>query len=80
MPHAPTTKPLPIDWLNSVFSCKAAQAGRVVRRQARDIEHFAGWELFHAELRRRGFRAVENSGQIVIFCNRDPIKLLTPDL
>ena len=50
----------------------------MIRRKARDIERFAGMALFMAEIDRRGFRAMENSGQIVIFCNRAPIRWLTP--
>ena len=44
------------------------------------IERFAGMDRFMAEIRRRGFQAVENSGQIVIFCNRAPVRWLTPAL
>ena len=61
-------------WLNDLFACKAVQQGGVIRRKARDVERFAGMELFLCELRRRGFRAAENGGQIVIFCNREPVK------
>jgi len=50
----------------------------VIRRKARDIERFAGVDLFLREIDRRGYRAIENSGQIVIFCNRAPIRWLTP--
>lgn len=48
--------------------------------KARDIERFAGMEPFLREIDRRGYRAIENSGQIVIFCNRAPLNWLTgPD-
>jgi len=30
-----------------------------------------------AEIHRRGYQVAENSGQIVIFCNRAPIRWLT---
>jgi hypothetical protein len=33
---------------------------------------------FMAELHRRGFLAMENSGQIVFFCNQASIRWLTP--
>ena len=62
----------------NLFASKAVQEGAVIRRKARDIERFAGMERFMAEIDRRGFRAMENSGQIVIFCNRAPIRWLTP--
>ncbi len=64
-------------WLKDLFASKAVQEGAVIRRKARDIERFAGMDKFMAEIHRRGFRAVENSGQIVIFCNRAPLRWLT---
>lgn len=67
--------PLSADiWLIEVFASKAVQRGEVIRRKARDIERFVGMERFRDELRRRGFRAIENAGQIIIFCNQEPIR------
>lgn len=63
-------------WLNDLFACKAVQQGGVIRRKARDIERFAGMERFMFEIRRRGYQVAENGGQIVIFCNRGPIRWL----
>lgn len=51
--------------------------GAVIRKKARDIERFAGMAQFMAEIDRRGFRAAENAGRIVIFCNRAPLRWLT---
>ncbi|MDF1727238.1 MAG: N-(5'-phosphoribosyl)anthranilate isomerase [Sulfitobacter sp.] len=67
----------PEHWTRHVFSAKAAQEGGVVRRKIRDIERYVGLEAFFAELDRRGFSAVENAGQLVIFCNREPVRLAT---
>lgn len=64
-------------WLNDLFACKAVQQGAVIRRKARDIDRFAGMDLFLQEVDRRGYQAVENAGQIVIFCNREPVRRLT---
>ncbi len=64
-------------WLNDLFTCKAVQQGGVVRRKARDIERFAGMDRFMAEVHRRGFQVAENSGQIIVFCNRAPVRWLT---
>ena len=64
-------------WLNDLFSSKAVSQGGVIRRKARDIERFAGMDLFMAEIDRRGYQVAENSGQIVIFCNRAPVRWLT---
>ena len=61
-------------WLHDLFSSNAVRDGLVIRRKARDIERFAGWDALRAELKRRVFRTVENSGQIVIFCNQAPIR------
>ncbi|AUQ62376.1 N-(5'-phosphoribosyl)anthranilate isomerase [Phaeobacter inhibens] len=48
----------------------------VVRRQKRDIERLLGWERFRQELNHRGFHAVENAGQVVIFCNQDAVRII----
>lgn len=64
-------------WLQDLFASKAVQQGGVIRRKARDIERFAGWERFMIEIRRRGYQVAENSGQIIIFCNRAPVRWLT---
>ena len=62
--------------MRQIFSSQAACDGGVVRRQRRDIERLVGWDAFEREIRRRGFSAVENAGQIVIFCNRDGLRLI----
>ncbi|MDQ2092976.1 aspartate aminotransferase [Rhodobacteraceae bacterium 10Alg 79] len=59
-----------------MFACKAVQQGQVVRRKKRDIEHYVGMDRFLKELHQRGFQAVENREQIVIFCNRAPLRRL----
>ena len=68
---------LPPDlWMQQIFDAKAARQGGVVRRKMRDVERNVGRAAFLAEIQRRGFHAVENSGQVVIFCNNAPIRLL----
>lgn len=62
----------PEAWMADLFSSRAARTGAVIRRKARDV----GMMEFVHELDRRGYRAVLNAGQIVIFCNREPIHLL----
>ena len=66
----------PDDWLRSIFSARAVAEGGVIRRKTRDIERIVGRERFLAELDRRGYGAVENGGQTVIFCNREPVRVL----
>ena len=57
----------------SLFSSKSARTGAVVRRKVRDVERLVGRDVFRAELRRRGYSAVENAGQFVIFCNHEAV-------
>jgi len=63
-------------WVLDLFSSKAARQGAVIRRQTRDIERYVGWTAFEAELARRGYHAVENAGQVVIFCNQDSVRVI----
>ncbi len=66
----------PQQFIAELFSSRAAATGAVIRRNARDIDRFVGREAFLEEMRRRGFSVVENAGQMVIFCNREPIRRL----
>ncbi|MDJ0639155.1 MAG: N-(5'-phosphoribosyl)anthranilate isomerase [Paracoccaceae bacterium] len=63
-------------WINQFFSAQAVGQGGVVRRKAADIDRLAGRERFLREVSLRGFRAVENNGQILVFCNRAPVRIL----
>lgn len=63
-------------WLRQIFDAKAARAGGIVRRSLDDIERIVGRAQFEREILRRGYHAVENAGQIVVFCNNEPIRLL----
>ena len=65
-------------WLRDIFACKAVQNGGVIRRKTRDVERFVGMNRFLLEIDRRGFQVAENAGQMVIFCNRAPVRWLTP--
>jgi hypothetical protein len=67
----------PDRWIVQLFSARAAAEGGIIRRQVADVERLLGRERFLHEVRRRGFRAVENSGQFIVFCNQEPVKLLT---
>lgn len=59
---------------DTLFASRAARQGAVIRRKVRDVEKAVGRDAFRAELERRGFSAVENAGQFVIFCNREPVR------
>lgn len=61
-------------WLRHMFSAQSAAAGGIVRRKVRDVERIVGREQFISELKRRGFHAVENSGQFIVFCNQEPVE------
>ncbi|WP_347310715.1 hypothetical protein [Defluviimonas sp. SAOS-178_SWC] len=50
----------------------------MIRRKARDIERFVGMDRFMAEIDRRGYQVAKNSGEYIIFCNRAPVRWLTP--
>lgn len=67
---------LPPDlWMQRIFDAKAAREGHVVRRSLRDLELIVGTSAFEREIRRRGYHAVINGQQVVIFCNNEPIRL-----
>ena len=69
--HGPVSSEL---FMADLFGSKAAREGRVIRRSLRDIERYVGRATFLNELDRRGFRAIENAGQLIIFCNQEPIR------
>lgn len=68
----------PERWMAHLFSAKAARDGGVVRRKLRDVERYVGLARLLEELERRGYSAVENDGQLVIFCNREQVRLVRP--
>ncbi|MBO9466800.1 N-(5'-phosphoribosyl)anthranilate isomerase [Tropicibacter sp. R15_0] len=74
--NCPPITQRPEDWMRSIFTARAAAEGGIVRRQSSDIDRIVGRDRFLAELDRRGFRAVENAGQMVIFSNQEPVRLL----
>ncbi len=63
----------PEAWFRHLFDAQAARDGCVVRRKTRDMERMVGRAAFVAEIHRRGFTAVENAGQIVVFCNAEKV-------
>lgn len=75
MPGLPATI-TPDRWITQIFSARAAAEGGIVRRKVADVERLIGRQRFVLEVHRRGFHAVENAGQFVIFCNRQPVTIL----
>lgn len=66
----------PEKWIVHLFSARSVAEGGTVRRKVSDVEHLIGRERFLHEVRRRGFRVVENAGQFIVFCNREPAYVL----
>ncbi|MBA4325196.1 MAG: N-(5'-phosphoribosyl)anthranilate isomerase [Rhodobacter sp.] len=67
----------PEKWIVHLFSARSVAEGGTVRRKVADVERLIGRERFLHEVRRRGFRVVENAGQFIVFCNREPVYVLT---
>jgi hypothetical protein len=63
-------------WMRRIFDAKAARDGSTVRRSTRDVDRIVGRARFLREVERRGYHAVENGGQIIVFCNNEPVRLL----
>ncbi|WP_211095385.1 N-(5'-phosphoribosyl)anthranilate isomerase [Yoonia maricola] len=66
----------PETWFRHLFSAQSARDGGVVRRKVRDMERMVGRDVFTAEIRRRGYSAVENAGQVIVFCNAEPVRVV----
>jgi hypothetical protein len=66
----------PRQFFSEIFGSRAARDGEVIRRKVRDVERDIGRDVFLAEMRRRSYPVVENAGQFVVFCNREPIRRL----
>lgn len=65
----------PAQWFHHLFTARSAREGGIVRRKVRDMERMVGRDIFEAEMSRRGFSVVENGGQVVVFCNAEPVHL-----
>lgn len=66
----------PDRWITQIFSARTAAEGGIVRRRVSDVERLVGRDRFLREVARRGFRAVENGGHFVIFCNAEPVRIV----
>ncbi len=66
----------PEKWIVHLFSARSVAEGGTVRREVSDVERLIGRDRFLHEVRRRGFRVVENAGQFIVFCNREPVYIL----
>ncbi len=66
----------PDRWIAQILTARTAAEGGIVRRRVSDVERLVGRERILREIERRGFRAVENGGHIVIFCNTEPVRIV----
>ena len=66
----------PDRWIIQIFSARAAAEGGILRRKVADVERLVGRERFYFEVKRRGYRLIENSGQFLVFCNQDPVHVI----
>lgn len=60
--------------LARMFTSGKVAKGGVFHRSVRDVDRLVGRDRFLRELDRRGFQCVENGGQFVVFCNREPLR------
>lgn len=66
----------PDRWMTQMFSARTAAEGGIVRRRVSDVERLVGRERFVREVARRGYRAIENGGHFIVFCNAEPVKIV----
>ncbi|MBV7408646.1 N-(5'-phosphoribosyl)anthranilate isomerase [Maritimibacter sp. DP1N21-5] len=62
-------------WLDRTFTCKTALSGGVIKRSVSEVQSIIGRERFLSEIKKRGFQAVENGDDMIVFCNRNPVRL-----
>lgn len=72
---APTLDPSDT-WIEQTFDCPGVHNGGLFRISVKAVQRGVGMERFKQELDRRKFRALENNGNIVVFCNTLPVAIL----
>ena len=60
-------------WAAQAFESKTAKAGGVVRRGVATAKKANGYHDLIDMAHAKGYRALIGGGQIVIFCNADPV-------
>ncbi len=66
----------PDRWIVQIFSARLVAEGGIVRRKVADVERLVGRARFLREVERRGYRAIENNGHFVVFCNNAPVNIV----
>ena len=60
-------------WASQAFQSKTAKAGGVIRRSLTTAKKVSGLSDLISLARSKGYSVYVGGGQIVIFCNDDPI-------
>jgi hypothetical protein len=63
-------------WIEQTFDNPGVRNGGIFRTSVKAVETGIGMDRFVAEVQRRRFRALENRGHIVVFCNMEPVAIL----
>lgn len=66
----------PTAWIEQTFDVPGVRNGGIFRTSVKAVETGIGMDRFIEEIARRQFRALENRGHIVVFCNREPVVIL----
>ncbi|GAB5445944.1 hypothetical protein [Gymnodinialimonas sp.] len=66
----------PEAWIEQTFDVPAVRNGGLFRTSLQAVEAGVGMARFKQELNRRKFRALENNGHIIVFCNTKPVEIL----
>ncbi|OAN75486.1 hypothetical protein A8B78_15840 [Jannaschia sp. EhC01] len=66
----------PEAWIDQTFDVPAVRNGGILRTSLKAVEAGAGMARFKAEVNRRQFRALENNGHIIVFCNLKAVEIL----
>lgn len=66
----------PDRWIIHLFSARTVAEGGIVRRKVADVKRPVRRNRFLQEVRRRGFRAIENGGHFVVSCNSEQVHIV----
>lgn len=78
MKHEPIPPADPAAWIEQAFDNPGVRNGGIFRTSVKAVETGIGMERFIEEVARRRYRALENAGHIIVFCNTQPVAILAP--
>lgn len=67
----------PAAWIEQAFDNPGVRNGGIFRTSVQAVETGIGMEMFVKEITRRNYRALENAGHIIVFCNKKPVAILS---